>query len=130
MLNQTENLPKGPNFSTVEDDQVNSILEISQTNQLHQQFNVSQSMIKPADVTQYSLMSHLQKSNSYQMGPPSSAPFNPFEELDKERLIQVAENRKKKKQELIDQNSKEFVLGKDNADPLSNDWSFKTCLDV
>lgn len=65
------------------------------------------------------------------MGPPSSsAPFNPLEELDKERLLQVAEMRKRKKQEQLDLNTKEYVITAANDDPVPNDWSFKTSLDI
>lgn len=94
---------------------------------------VAPPMLKP-DVTQYSLMSHVQKSNSLHMmdmGPPSSAPFNPLEEFDKDRLKHVAEIRKRKKQEQIDLNTKEYELSNaDGIDPLPQDWSFKTSLDI
>lgn len=49
------------------------------------------------------------------MGPPSSGPFNPLEEFDRDRLKHVADVRKRKKQEQIDLNTKEFSLAGDEG---------------
>ena len=95
--NQQIEMSVDDQLNQTKDDQLNSILEISQ-HQKEFQIPDSGGMPKMTDATQYSLMSHVQKSNSIGLpGPPSSAPFNPLDELDKDRLMQISEIRKRKK---------------------------------
>lgn len=71
------------------------------------------------NITQYSLMSNIQKTGSMHGGGPQSAvpQFNPLEDfdflnpkLDQDRTMQLQENRKQKKLQKQEENTKKYTV--------------------
>ena len=127
-----------------QDEQMNSILEESNTQGInntiasallpqqpqsiinHQQSFMSESCgVNAVNITQYSLMSNVQKSASVHHGPTSTMPYNPLEDfdflnpkLDLERTQQLQETRKQKKLQKQEENTKKFTVSATNDDDL------------